>query len=154
MTFFTETSHSLLCHPHEWVRLSATKFLGFVLTSVTHAQFTAALNGQSSSASPLLDASSVHHRVKSLVLDHCAQFIPGTEIAPEFVDQVCQKCISLSQVCKPSLPELNYLCLILGHQKFSVLRSGSGRRRVKENRRGRPRCRRIKGGVGKGRPRM
>lgn len=47
------------------------------------------LNGKTvESKLSFLESVTIHRRIKSLILDHCAQFIPGIEIGQEFLDQV------------------------------------------------------------------
>lgn len=89
LNLLTETAHSLLCHPHEWVRLAAAQFLGYVFSTVPPQSVGLVLIGKKPKERlAFLSESTLHQRVRSLILDHCAQLIPGIEIGEQLIEQV------------------------------------------------------------------
>jgi hypothetical protein len=91
-----ENAQGLLAHPHEWVRLAAAQLLGHMFSTLNTNKVAVAV-------------ASIHHsvsrnecgyfyreskqRLKSLVLDLCAQLQPH-EVTAELVEQVrYQQCL-------------------------------------------------------------
>ncbi|KAK6627164.1 hypothetical protein RUM44_009641 [Polyplax serrata] len=97
--FFTEISQSFLCHAHEWIRCAGAQFLGHVFNSCEPSIVADVLNGKTvESKLSFLESVTIHRRIKSLILDHCAQFIPGIEIGQEFLDQSTKNLVYLARV--------------------------------------------------------
>jgi U3 small nucleolar RNA-associated protein 20 len=87
---FAENAHSLLAHPHEWVRLAAAQLLGHIFSSLDAKKVAVAVASRHHSVSRRECGYFYHdtkQRIKSLVLDLCAQLHP-CEVGAEFVEQV------------------------------------------------------------------
>lgn len=87
---------SLLSYPHEWVRLSSTKFLGYVLSTVDIEVLAGLLESEQSEANGYL-YSDPQNGLKSLTLDLCAQLQPNvTKI--ELAEQVVKNLVFVARV--------------------------------------------------------
>jgi U3 small nucleolar RNA-associated protein 20 len=86
---FTETAQGLLAHPHEWVRLAAAQLFGHIFSSLDVKKVAAAVSDHHS-VSRSECGYFYHHtkqRLRSLVLDFCAQLQP-CDVGAELVEQV------------------------------------------------------------------
>lgn len=87
---FAENIHSLLAHPHEWVRLAAAQLLGHVFSSLNARKVAVAVASRHHCISREECGYFYHdtrQRIKSLVLDLCAQLQPS-DVGAELVEQV------------------------------------------------------------------
>ena len=85
-----ENCQVLLAHPHEWVRLAAAQFLGYIFSSLDPdmvAKTALCGNRQFSKAECRYFYDDTRHKLKSLILDLCAQLHPS-DIGPDLVEQV------------------------------------------------------------------
>ncbi|PNF32118.1 hypothetical protein B7P43_G02845 [Cryptotermes secundus] len=101
METVAETAQGLLAHPHEWVRLAAAQFLGHMFSSLDVKKVAAAVSSHHS-VSRKECGYFYHHtkqRLKSLVLDFCAQLQP-CDIGAELVEQVVKDLVFLGRVLK------------------------------------------------------
>lgn len=87
---------TLLAHPHEWVRLAAAQFLGFVVAAVDVDQLAELIKTNNSDAEGYLYSDS-RNSVESLTLDLCSQLQPG-EIRGEFAQQVVKILVFIARV--------------------------------------------------------
>jgi len=91
-----ENAQSLLAHPHEWVRLAAARLLGHIFCSLNVNKVAAAVASRHHSVSRNECGyfyRESKQRLKSLVLDLCAQLQPR-EVTAELVEQVhYQQCL-------------------------------------------------------------
>lgn len=82
-----DIAQCLLCHEHEWVRVGAVQFLGALFSEIDPEVMALAVNGGCGDVR-FWDSSDFSGKIRSLVLDHTAQFVPGAEITQEFTEQV------------------------------------------------------------------
>lgn len=87
---------TLLAHPHEWVRLAAAQFLGFVVASINIDHLAELIVTNGSDAEGYL-CSDPRNNVESLTLDLCSQLQPG-EIREEFAQQVVKILVFIARV--------------------------------------------------------
>lgn len=87
---------TLLAHPHEWVRLGAAQFLGFVVASLDVNHLSELIVKNSSDPEGYLN-SDPRNAVESLTLDLCAQLQPGG-IREEFAQQVIKILVFIARV--------------------------------------------------------
>ncbi|KAL0280213.1 UNVERIFIED_CONTAM: hypothetical protein PYX00_001577 [Menopon gallinae] len=101
LNLLAETCQSLLCHPHEWVRLASMQFLGSLFNSIDPSQVAKVLNGKKVKTQlSFLQPSSLRRRIRSLILDHVSQLIPNAEIGQEFIEQVTKNLVYFARVLK------------------------------------------------------
>lgn len=106
---------TLLAHPHEWVRLAAAQFLGFVVSSVDVDHLAELITTNHTEEGYLY--SDPRNGVESLTLDLCSQLQPGS-IREEFAQQIIKILIFLARVLEKvpldsegDSPKLNLLWL-------------------------------------------
>jgi hypothetical protein len=91
-----ENAQGLLAHPHEWVHLAAAQLLGHIFCSLNVNKVAVAVASGHHSVSRNECGYFYHEskqRLKSLVLDLCAQLQPH-EVTAELVEQVhYQQCL-------------------------------------------------------------
>lgn len=88
---------TLLAHPHEWVRLAASQFLGYVLSSLNLTNLEElVLRNQSGDTAMFLHADP-KNSIKSLALDLCAQLQPGA-VKTEFAEQLIKNLVFVARV--------------------------------------------------------
>lgn len=87
---------TLLAHPHEWVRLAAAQFLGFVVASIDIDHLAELIVTNSSDGEGYL-YSDPRNNVESLTLDLCSQLQPGG-IREEFAQQVVKILVFIARV--------------------------------------------------------
>lgn len=98
--YFTEYSQSLLSHPHFWVRLAATQFIGFVLTALDVDKVVELLNNsKDEKAQEGYIYSNPIDILKSLILDLIAQLYPDMTFE-ELADQVVKNLIFIAKILK------------------------------------------------------
>lgn len=87
---------TLLAHPHDWVRLAAAQFLGFVVasTDIDHLAGLLIRNDTSEDGYLLSDPRS---SIELLTLDLCSQLQPGS-IREEFAQQVIKILVFIARV--------------------------------------------------------
>lgn len=86
---------TLLAHPHEWVRLAAAQFLGFVVASIDVARLAELVIINGTDEGYLY--SDPRNNIKSLTLDLCSQLQPGS-IREEFAEQIIKILIFIARV--------------------------------------------------------
>lgn len=92
----SEYIQTLLGYPHEWVRLGAAQFLGFVLSSLDVDMLANLLiTNQTDNVGYLY--SDPFNGIKSLTLDLCAQLQPGS-IKSELAEQVIKNLVFIARV--------------------------------------------------------
>ncbi|CAG9761397.1 unnamed protein product [Ceutorhynchus assimilis] len=92
LAYYTQT---LLAYPHDWVRLSAAQFLGFILSSMDADKLaTLLLNGESLAGYLFSDPENC---IKSLTLDLCDQLQPG-DINSDMAEQVIKNLVFIARV--------------------------------------------------------
>ncbi|XP_066256541.1 small subunit processome component 20 homolog [Euwallacea similis] len=103
---------TLLAHPHDWVRLSAAQFLGFVLSFLDVDKLATLLaENQSEPGYLKLDPESC---IKSLTLDLCDQLQPG--VKSDLAEQVIKNLVFIARVlskvpnCESKKVNLLWLC--------------------------------------------
>lgn len=94
--FFATHVQTLLAHPHEWVRLSAAQFLGFV-SSVIDVNHLSELLLQNKTDEVGYLCNSPSNSIKSLALDLCAQLQPGI-IKEDLAQQVIKNLVFVARV--------------------------------------------------------
>ncbi|KAF5285550.1 hypothetical protein FQA39_LY16615 [Lamprigera yunnana] len=93
---FAEYSQTLLGHPHDWVRLAAAQFLGFVLSSIDVEKFSSLLLEKKTEELGYL-YNSPFPALKSLTLDLCAQLHPEV-VKTELADQIIKNLLFIARV--------------------------------------------------------
>ncbi|KAH1010705.1 small subunit processome component 20 homolog [Dendroctonus ponderosae] len=88
-------SQTLLAYPHDWVRLAAAQFLGFVLSSIDVDKLAKLLLEEKSGAGYL--HSDPENCLKSLTLDLCDQLTP-TDIKSDLAEQVIKNLVFIARV--------------------------------------------------------
>ncbi|KAK3932177.1 Small subunit processome component 20-like protein [Frankliniella fusca] len=103
----TEHAQALLAHPHEWVRLSAAQILTYILNSIDMESLSSALNDASdtpvkSEGKPNLGffVENAVSKLRSMILDHCAQFTPGIEVGQLLLLQVVKNLVIFADILK------------------------------------------------------
>lgn len=127
---------TLLAHPHEWVRLAAAQFLGFVVASIDVDRLTELIITNNTNEVGYL-YSDPRNSVKSLTLDLCSQLQPGN-IREDFAQQIIKILVFIARVLEKipitseedDSPKLNLLWLTKRMRKIVnteiVLASTSG----------------------------
>lgn len=87
---------TLLGYPHEWVRISAAQFIGFVLSKLKIDHLSDLLVSQKCDEHGYL-YSDPANTIKSLSLDLCAQLLPG-HVKPEMAEQIIKNLVFLARV--------------------------------------------------------
>lgn len=87
---------TLLAYPHEWVRLAASQFLGFVVASISIDHLADLIISNNSDDEGYL-CSDPRKGIESLTLDLCSQLQPGG-IREEFAQQVIKILIFVARV--------------------------------------------------------
>lgn len=102
----TEYTQSLLAHPHEWVRLSSAQILTHILGATDIESLAKAVKEESIADEEVeledLGFFSVDttQKLKSMILDHCAQLTPGIEVAQELLLQIVKNLVIFADVLK------------------------------------------------------
>lgn len=96
LRMFSEYIQTLLSYPHEWVRLAAAQFLGFVLSSLDTEKLANLLVNNTSEEMGYL-YSNPCHGIKSLTLDLCGQLLPDG-VKSELAEQVIKNLIFIARV--------------------------------------------------------
>lgn len=97
---------TLLSYPHEWVRLAAAQFLGYVLTALDVAHLSSLIFSGQSNDHGYLSTDPVNS-IKSLALDLCDQLQP-TGIKSDMAEQVIKNLIFVARVLQNVPIESNY----------------------------------------------
>lgn len=87
---------TLLAHPHEWVRLAAAQFLGFVVASIDVDHLAELIVTNHTGEDGYLN-NDPRNGVESLTLDLCSQLQPGS-IREEFAQQIIKILIFVARV--------------------------------------------------------
>lgn len=92
---------TLLSHPHEWVRLGASQFLGCIFASINPEHISNAISNNESSDENciLLFEDNTSYKVKSLTLDLCDQLQP-LDLKEEFAEQIVKNLVYLARVLR------------------------------------------------------
>ncbi|KAK5640555.1 hypothetical protein RI129_011366, partial [Pyrocoelia pectoralis] len=102
----SEYSQNLLSYPHEWVRLGAAQFLGFVLSSLDVTKLSNLLLSKGMEEGYLNSAPAPG--IKSLTLDLCAQLDPGY-VKTDLAEQVIKNLLFVARVLQSvRLPPLQH----------------------------------------------
>ncbi|XP_076264086.1 small subunit processome component 20 homolog isoform X2 [Rhynchophorus ferrugineus] len=88
-------AQSLLAYPHDWVRLSAAQFLGFVLSSTDIDHLADLLVESKSGEGYLCEEPEMY--IKNLTLDLCDQLQPG-DIKSDLAEQVIKNLVFIARV--------------------------------------------------------
>ncbi|RZB39164.1 small subunit processome component 20 -like, partial [Asbolus verrucosus] len=88
----------LLGHPHDWVRLSAAQFIGFVLSDTDIDELATLVANNEKRESGFLQTDPVK-TVKSLTLDLCDQLRPGN-IKSDLAEQVIKNLVFIARVLR------------------------------------------------------
>lgn len=89
-------AQTLLAYPHEWVRISAAQFIGFVISrlKIDHLSDLLVKNKYEDIGYLYSDP---ENTIRSLTLDLCAQLQPGT-IKPEMAEQIIKNLVFMARV--------------------------------------------------------
>lgn len=108
----TEHTQALLAHPHEWVRLSAAQILTHILNSLDMESLANSVNEDSTTAVKTQDKSKLGFfvenatsKLRSMILDHCAQFTPGVEVGQLLLLQVVKNLVIFADILKNTAGE-------------------------------------------------
>lgn len=102
----TEYTQSLLGHPHEWVRLSSAQILTHILGTINIESLAKAVKEEGLTDEDVarndlgffsLDTT---QKLKSMILDHCAQLTPGIEVAQDLLLQIVKNLVIFADVLK------------------------------------------------------
>ncbi|XP_069689745.1 small subunit processome component 20 homolog isoform X2 [Periplaneta americana] len=99
METIAENAHNLLAHPHEWIRFAAAQLLGHIFSSLDARKVAEASSGRNTVSRNECGYfyNDTKQRLKSLILDFCAQLQP-CEVGPELVEQVVKNLVFLGRV--------------------------------------------------------
>lgn len=86
---------TLLCYPHEWVRMAAAQFLGYIFTTVDIDKVSKLIQNDEDKPGFLYSDSQL--AVKTLALDLSDQLQPGT-IKSEFAEQIVKNLVFIARI--------------------------------------------------------
>lgn len=91
-------TQTLLGYPHDWVRLGAVQFLGFVFSNVDVERLGELLIANETDESGGYLFSDPRYSVKSLTLDLCDQLQPGDNTNADLAEQVIKNLVFIARV--------------------------------------------------------
>ncbi|KAL1130995.1 hypothetical protein AAG570_012235 [Ranatra chinensis] len=99
LEIIADNAHSLLAHPHEWVRFSSIQLLGLIVSKVPVADILAVANCESDETAGYL-LNNTRYRLRTLVLDLSSQLFPGEFANEKFLMQCMKLLVCLADILK------------------------------------------------------